>query len=105
MPDLPVDGRFDLVVALRGVVNHLPPAVLDEATERVGQGDVSAEIEAELDERRDLRDLTAWTTDPADAQDFDDATVAKALRRRGLDVEAHDGFGPGDDRTVFVGSG
>jgi len=34
---------------------------------------VYEEIEAEIDERKDLRDLTTWTTDPIDAQDFDDA--------------------------------
>ena len=48
-----------------------PRAVLREAEERTDG--VQAEIEAELDERRDLRELTAWTTDPIDAQDFDDA--------------------------------
>ncbi|MFW6384846.1 MAG: RNB domain-containing ribonuclease [Halodesulfurarchaeum sp.] len=35
--------------------------------------DVRDEIEAELEDRRDLRDMTTWTTDPVDAQDFDDA--------------------------------
>ena len=34
---------------------------------------IEDEIEAELDDRQDLRDLTTWTTDPIDAQDFDDA--------------------------------
>jgi ribonuclease R len=48
-----------------------PPEVMEEAEERTT--DVQAEIEAEIDERRDLRDLTTWTTDPIDAQDFDDA--------------------------------
>jgi ribonuclease R len=48
-----------------------PPEVLREARDRTE--DVGSEIQAELDERRDLRDLTAWTTDPIDAQDFDDA--------------------------------
>jgi ribonuclease R len=48
-----------------------PPGVRREARERTE--DVTAEIEAEIDERQDLRDLTAWTTDPVDAQDFDDA--------------------------------
>jgi ribonuclease R len=51
--------------------DEFPSDVLVEARKRTE--DVYAEIEAELDERRDLRDLTAWTTDPADAQDFDDA--------------------------------
>jgi len=48
-----------------------PPAVLSEARSRT-EG-VQAEIQDELDERRDLRELTTWTTDPVDAQDFDDA--------------------------------
>jgi len=48
-----------------------PPEVLREAKERTK--DVQQEIQDETERRRDLRDLTAWTTDPADAQDFDDA--------------------------------
>ena len=51
--------------------DEFPSDVLVEARKRTE--DVYDEIEAELEERRDLRDLTAWTTDPADAQDFDDA--------------------------------
>ena len=30
-------------------------------------------VETELENRQDLRDRTTWTTDPVDAQDFDDA--------------------------------
>jgi len=48
-----------------------PPDVLREARERT-EG-VQGEIQDELEHREDLRDLTAWTTDPIDAQDFDDA--------------------------------
>ena len=48
-----------------------PPEVLAEAEERAA--DPEGDIEDELEERRDLRELTTWTTDPADAQDFDDA--------------------------------
>ncbi|ESP87581.1 ribonuclease catalytic domain-containing protein [Candidatus Halobonum tyrrellensis] len=51
--------------------DKFPAEVKREARERTE--DVVAEIESEADERRDLRDLTTWTTDPADAQDFDDA--------------------------------
>ncbi|MFB6112316.1 MAG: RNB domain-containing ribonuclease [Halobacteriaceae archaeon] len=53
------------------IQDGFPPEVLEEAEDRTG--DTEAEIEAELDEREDLRDLTAWTVDPIDAQDFDDA--------------------------------
>lgn len=33
---------------------------------------------------------------------FEDGTVREALLEAGFAVEAHDGFGPGDERTVFV---
>jgi len=48
-----------------------PEAVIAEAEELAG--DVQADIDAEIDDRADLRELTTWTTDPIDAQDFDDA--------------------------------
>ncbi|KTG29635.1 RNB domain-containing ribonuclease [Haloferax profundi] len=51
--------------------DKFPPEVLSEARART-EG-VHEEIEDELDHRQDLRDLTTWTTDPVDAQDFDDA--------------------------------
>src|SRR6056297_3216874 len=51
--------------------DEFPQPVLDEAKERTE--DVQQEIEDEIDDREDLRDMTAWTTDPVDAQDFDDA--------------------------------
>ncbi|WP_135829296.1 ribonuclease catalytic domain-containing protein [Halorussus halobius] len=48
-----------------------PDAVLTEAEKRTE--DIQSEIADEVDERRDLREMTTWTTDPIDAQDFDDA--------------------------------
>ena len=51
--------------------DEFPNEVLEEAEARAQ--DPQGDIEAELEERRDLRELTTWTTDPADAQDFDDA--------------------------------
>ncbi|MEF8808901.1 ribonuclease catalytic domain-containing protein, partial [Natronomonas sp.] len=51
--------------------DEFPREVLDEAEEVAS--DPEADIEEELEERKDLRNLTTWTTDPADAQDFDDA--------------------------------
>jgi len=53
------------------IPDAFPPEVLEEAEERT-EG-VQEEIESEIGDRRDLRDLTTWTTDPIDAQDFDDA--------------------------------
>jgi ribonuclease R len=56
--------------------DEFPADVLSEAEARTE--DVDAEIDSEVSERRDLRDLTTWTTDPVDAQDFDDAiSIAK----------------------------
>jgi ribonuclease R len=51
--------------------DEFPASVLEEAEARIE--DVQAEIAAEIDERADLREMTTWTTDPIDAQDFDDA--------------------------------
>ncbi|MFB6086534.1 MAG: RNB domain-containing ribonuclease [Halodesulfurarchaeum sp.] len=48
-----------------------PEAVREEAAEITT--DVQPEVESELESRRDLREMTTWTTDPIDAQDFDDA--------------------------------
>ncbi|MDZ7701193.1 MAG: ribonuclease R family protein [Halobacteriales archaeon] len=50
---------------------ELPPSVYEEAEQWTE--DVAGAIEAELEGRRDLRELRTWTTDPVDAQDFDDA--------------------------------
>ena len=57
---------------------EFPPAVIDEAEARTE--DVQAEIQDEIGEREDLREMTTWTTDPIDAQDFDDA----------ISIEEHD---------------
>ncbi|MFC7237788.1 RNB domain-containing ribonuclease [Saliphagus sp. GCM10025317] len=51
--------------------DEFPASVLEEAKELTE--DPQADIDAELEHRRDLRDMTTWTTDPIDAQDFDDA--------------------------------
>ncbi|WP_436908879.1 RNB domain-containing ribonuclease [Halosimplex marinum] len=51
--------------------DEFPSEVIEEAEART-EG-VQEEIADEIDERRDLREMTTWTTDPIDAQDFDDA--------------------------------
>ena len=66
--------------------DEFPAEVLREARERTDG--VADEIEAELDDRRDLRELTAWTTDPADAQDFDDA-ISVAREEDGYRLWVH----------------
>ncbi|MEF8758013.1 MAG: RNB domain-containing ribonuclease, partial [Halobacteriales archaeon] len=66
-----VENKRDELLEKFEIPDAFPPEVLEEA-EAVSE-DIQAQVEAELDERRDLRDLTTWTTDPVDAQDFDDA--------------------------------
>ncbi|SIQ75769.1 ribonuclease R [Haladaptatus litoreus] len=51
--------------------DKFPQAVMTEAEKRT-EG-IQQEIQDEAEERKDLRDMTTWTTDPIDAQDFDDA--------------------------------
>ena len=53
------------------IPDAFPQSVLDAADER--SDDVAADVADALEDRPDLRDLTTWTTDPIDAQDFDDA--------------------------------
>ncbi|MCH7662196.1 MAG: RNB domain-containing ribonuclease, partial [Euryarchaeota archaeon] len=53
------------------IPDEFPPEVIEEAEVRTE--DIQTEIQDEVNEREDLRDLTTWTTDPIDAQDFDDA--------------------------------
>ena len=57
-----------------------PDAVLEEAAALTE--DVAAETAGEIDDRRDIRDIPAWTIDPVDAQDFDDAI---SIEREGDD--------------------
>lgn len=140
LPALPVTGSFDVVVALRGVVNHLPPSVLASAVEalaaRLGDGGVVVFDNSPLPANGNEPALDTGTTEagryarvvrmrPRDdgrldwnsvvftGEDcfvtsrpmtpFEDGRLAAALEACGLAVETHDGFGPGDDRTVFVG--
>lgn len=140
LPALPVEGRYDVVVAIRGVVNHLPPSALRPAVRalaaRLADGGIVVFDKARLppdgnepaldvgttDSRRYARvarmrpradGRLAWdsvvfadgdcfvTTRPMTA--IEDETLEAALEDAGLAVETHDGFGPADDRTVFVG--
>ena len=64
------DKREDLFEEFE-LRDSFPGDVLVEARKRT-EG-VETEIQDELGFRQDLRALTTWTTDPADAQDFDDA--------------------------------
>ena len=66
-----IENKRDELLDKFDIPDEFPPEVMDEAEARTE--DIGAEIEGEIDEREDLRELTTWTTDPTDAQDFDDA--------------------------------
>ncbi|MFB6354848.1 MAG: class I SAM-dependent methyltransferase [Halobacteriales archaeon] len=59
------------------------------------------------DGRLDWRSITftpsgEWIANSRLMTPFGDGTVRAALREAGFDVATHDGYGPDDDRTVFV---
>jgi ribonuclease R len=66
-----IENKRDELLEKFDIPDEFPPDVMEEA-KSVTQ-DIQQQIEDELDDREDLRDLTTWTTDPIDAQDFDDA--------------------------------
>jgi len=66
-----IENKRDELLKKFDIPDEFPPAVLEEAKART-EG-IESQIDAEIDERRDLREMTTWTTDPIDAQDFDDA--------------------------------
>ncbi|MDX1747054.1 MAG: RNB domain-containing ribonuclease, partial [Halobacteriales archaeon] len=68
------------------IADGFPAEVLDEAETR--SETVADEIAEELDRREDLRDLTTWTVDPVDAQDFDDA-ISIARTDEGYRLHVH----------------
>jgi ribonuclease R len=72
-PDLAgrLESRREDLLEKFEIPDAFPPEVIEEAEART-EG-VTAEIEAAVEDRRDLREMTTWTTDPVDAQDFDDA--------------------------------
>lgn len=140
LPDLAGEDASDAVVAIRGVVNHLPPEDLAPALEalagHLAEGGVLVFDNSPLPPAGNHPALDVGTTERGDyariaqhvptdegrlewhevvfAPDgelfvstrgmtpFEDGTLAAALAELGLDVETHDGYGPGDDRTVFV---
>ncbi|GAA0289467.1 RNB domain-containing ribonuclease [Halobacterium noricense] len=69
--DRQIENKRDDLLEKFELHDGFAPEVIEEAEERVE--DVQAEIQDEVEERADMRPLPTWTTDPVDAQDFDDA--------------------------------
>lgn len=140
LPAVPDRGPFDAAVAIRGVLNHLPPGDLEPSLravrERLVDGgrfvfdnsplppegtDPGLDVGAEREyvrvaqhvpdgDRLDWRSVTFLADGEVFASSramtpFADETVAEALTAAGFDVETRAGYGPGDDRTVFVATG
>lgn len=64
---------------------HIFPANVDKAAEKI-----PLEIPAEeIKKRRDMRETTTFTIDPADAKDFDDALSLKKLSNGNWEVGIH----------------
>ncbi|QSG11788.1 SAM-dependent methyltransferase [Halapricum desulfuricans] len=94
VPGIPVDSEFDVVVAID-----------------VGEADDSRYariVQMNPDGDRLRWDQIVFTPDGHVCVDtrpmtpFDDLDIAVALAEHGLDAEPVDGYGPDDDRTVFV---
>ncbi len=140
IPDVDLDETYDVVVAIRGVINHLPPDDLSPALAALRErlvdggllvfdnaplppdgnrpgldtGAVGGERYARIsrhatrnDGRLDWRSVTFVSgetvfTDSRSMTPFADADVADALEAAGFAVTTIDGYGPNDDRTVFV---
>ncbi|MFB6134831.1 MAG: class I SAM-dependent methyltransferase [Halanaeroarchaeum sp.] len=140
LPVLPLEATFDAAVAIRGVINHLPPSdlapALSAVADRLVDGgvfvfdnsplppggnhpaiDVGTIDDGEYarlsqhvptDEGRlEWRSVTfapdgEWFVDRRMMTPFADDRVATALREAGFTVARIRGYGPDDDRTVFV---
>lgn len=139
--NLELDRSYDAAVAIRGVINHLPPAALDRSLRRLADSLVAGGVlvfdnsplppdgnrpgldvgempdgryvrvarhAPRADGRLDWRSVTFTPegepfVSSRPMTPFDDRTIREALVAAGLRVETADGYGPDDDRTVFVG--
>ena len=140
LPEPALEGEFDVVVAVRGVVNHLPPEDLAPAlgsiADLLADGGVLVFDNAPLPPGGnhpaiDLGEFEGGTyarivqmnpteagrldwdavvfrsdgeffVDSREMTPFEDLTIAEELSKQRFRFETHEGFGPDDDRTVFV---
>lgn len=78
------DTEMISILCNNGIDYKFPPEVLTEA-ESVGM-DLNPE---EIITRRDFRNITTFTIDPADARDFDDALSFKRLENGNIEIGVH----------------
>ena len=78
------DTEMNAILAQYGFPLSFPPEVEKEANEIPEQ--IS---EADMKDRRDFRQTTTFTIDPADAKDFDDAISFKKLENGNYEIGVH----------------
>ncbi|MGA9402669.1 MAG: ribonuclease R, partial [Haladaptatus sp.] len=64
-----LDSKREQLFEKFEIRDGFPGPVMTEAEKRTEN--IQQEIQDEVEERKDLREMTTWTTDPVDAQDFD----------------------------------
>lgn len=140
LPALHLDGSYELIIAIRGVINHIGPEELRPALSaieaRLETGGLFIFDNSPLPPEGNEVGLDVGTSQYGDyarlAQHvktgdgqlewrsvmfgpdgeffvnsrpmtpFEDGRIRSGLEDLGFSVETHDGFGAGDDRTVFV---
>ena len=78
------DTEMISILCNNGIDYKFPQEVLEEA-ELIGMALDSTEVA----KRRDFRDITTFTIDPADAKDFDDALSFKRLENGNIEIGVH----------------
>ena len=78
------DTEMISILCNNGIDYKFPPEVLTES-ESVGMDLDPVEVET----RRDFRNITTFTIDPADARDFDDALSFKRLENGHIEIGVH----------------
>lgn len=135
------EGTYDVIVAIRGVVNHLPPNQLTPALETMadrlapaglvvfdtaalppsgndpaldvdhaphGSDGRNVQMTPREDGRLDWQSIVClpkhdeWFVNSRPVTPFSDERIEDSLSACGFSVSTHDGFGEGDNRTVFV---
>lgn len=78
------DTEMHAILAEYGLPYRFAPKVEEEANS------ISEEIsKAEIERRRDMRDVTTFTIDPTDAKDFDDAISYQILPNGNTEIGVH----------------
>ncbi|KKU81869.1 MAG: ribonuclease R [Parcubacteria group bacterium GW2011_GWA1_47_8] len=75
------------IILDKGLQMELPDAIEKEAHEI--KKDATALLVREIHKRRDFRNITTFTIDPADAKDFDDALSVQTLADGSIEIGVH----------------